>query len=135
MADVGTKISDQAIDVVDGNDEDMVVTSKFPVFKVHQEAADSLTLTAAGTSANEDVTHNLGAESIILAYAQNEDGDSDRLFVPGRTPAVTGGVDEVFVYAFPSDNSFNFRVSIGAGLGGDTTYNYYYYVMSDQISF
>ena len=133
MADVGIKISDEAIDAIDGNDEDMVVTSKFPVFKVHQEAADSLTLPSGDTAANKDITHNLGAESIILAYSQDDDGTAERVFVPGRTPIASD--DGNFVYAASQDNSWNFRVSTGSGPGSDETFNFYYYVMSDQISF
>src|SRR3990167_225702 len=84
---VGIKASLAENDVKSATLDNLTFTSNYPVFKVNQEGAGTVTITGGSTLGYTDTSHSLGYRPFVVGFAEPDTGSSRRLLLVGRTPA------------------------------------------------
>lgn len=130
MSNVGIKVSRVGVSVQTTNIEDLIFTTKYPIWKVSQEEAVSVTITGGQTLGYTDTSHSLGYRPFVIGFAQPDTGSSRRLLLVGRTP-VTGSPRK---YLQTTATNFRTIYEKVPAPGSDETFSAYVYTMVDQLS-
>lgn len=75
MSDYGFRVSKTGINVVTGEDKDMVLTSKYPVFKGSFSGSGVISVPRTGVAQTVTISHGLGYIPIVQAFWEDRDSD------------------------------------------------------------
>lgn len=68
MADWGLNISKSNVDVGTANTDTMIMTSKYPVFKLQASGSGTMTKSAGASGGTVTIAHNLGYVPVCYVY-------------------------------------------------------------------
>lgn len=74
MSSLGMRISQDGVDVKTGADKDMVLTSKYSIFKGSIQGTGSTEVERDGTPTTITVAHGLGYAPMVQAFFKDTDG-------------------------------------------------------------
>jgi len=132
----GIRISQQGVDATIAQPYQLLLDERFPLFKVHMEGEDIVSLPGASSVGSKTIAHNLGYRPIVLVYGEVKDGSSKRYLINGKSPFLDFfGGDEVFMYAYVTDNDLVVEVDSGSPIGTDKEYRFHYYICYDDLEF
>ena len=128
--DYGIKVSREGVDVFTAGLDDLMFTSKYPSWKVKAEGAETVTIIGGDTVGYKEKAHNLGYRPFVIGFAEPDTGSGRRLLLVGRTPA-TGSPRK---YLHTDTTNFTTIYEKVPAPGSDETFNFYYYVMVDEVA-
>lgn len=110
MSNLGIRISQEGVDAKTGADKDMVLTSKYSIFKGSIQGSGTVEVPRDGTPTTVTVAHGLGYAPMVQAFFNDADAI---LFTSGRYYAVPAvyfdGTTQVNVVA--SSDSTNIYIT------------------------
>ena len=125
MTDYGIKISKNGYDISSATDDELVMSSKMPLYKVWGSGSAQLTTDAETGYAQTNITHNLGYHPAFIAFTS----DPDTANVRRRMTYYVGSVG---TFAWTTTTDLYLKVFWGGD--GTKTYDLYYYIFYDLVS-
>lgn len=137
MVDYGFKVSKAGFDAKTADDEDLILTSKYPFLKATVQGSFSISITGPGTFL-QTLTHNLGYHIAYLHLGIFDPTTPTRRYL-GCFSAITPPIGLIQTDSYTTVNT----VVIGwkdtsVAPGGFATYPYiiyiYYYLFYDELA-
>lgn len=128
----GIRVSSEGVDARSALPFQVLLDERYPLFKVHMEAEDSIFLPGALSLNNKQIAHNLGYKPAIFVYGELKAGSGIRYLINGVNPFLQGS-DEVFMYAYVDDTNLVVEIDSLAPLGSDKTFAFHYYITYEDL--
>jgi hypothetical protein len=134
MADYGFRISADGVDVKTGADKDMVVTSKYPMFKGNASSSGSLSVPRTGVTQTVTVAHGLGYIPMVQGQWNDQNGSVFNSYFYAFGVYLFNGTEEGLFTATSDATNIYLNFSINDfGLGGaNVTMRYTYSIYLDK---
>lgn len=103
MSSIGIRISEEGVDVKTGLDKQMVLTSKYSIFKGSVQGTGTVSVPRDGTPATVTIPHGLGYAPMAQAFFSNQVLFGSDVYIPA--PAVLSDGDNQFNAVVSSDST------------------------------
>lgn len=126
----GFKVSQANFDVGTSNDINLVLSTKYNIFKTSVQGQTNLVVASGSSqSPTTSISHGLGYAPMFYVYAVATDGQNFLTNTTAYTPGTQTISINRNIYSWSDGTNVNFFVHFGTA----GTYNAYYYIFYDPI--
>lgn len=127
MSNHGLKVSIGGVEVRDADTDEIVVSTEFSQYKVHEQGTFSVTVPALSLAGTTTIPHDLGYEPSFLVFLEEVAGDGKKRMVAYRqTNALNAKVDT-------EDLIVTVDYPLGGSFPSSKVHNGYYFIFKDEI--